>query len=145
MKRTFFIILNAMVCNYAIAQNFHKGSVLIQYDDRSKPMHSNSNKLMNVYFDSGFNDSLEVYINNKLVKKDFFKTNHILSTTGKSITVKMSDKLPPKILTVKDITTKESLEIMLDWRYKTFEIHKSIYRDDTCWLTIYTNEIIEME
>ncbi len=67
MKNSMPFLLAFFFLNDLNAQNYTRSNVLIQYDYKSHPNYKEKNKSMSIYFGSGFKDSLEVLIDNKVI------------------------------------------------------------------------------
>jgi hypothetical protein len=65
----------------------------------------------------GFNDSIEIYLNNSLVEKGFYQTNRSLGSAGGFIVIKRR-KIRSNVLLIKNISKDRCLEFMIDSRYK---------------------------
>lgn len=88
-----------------------------------------------IYFENGFNDTLMIFLNKKLIEKGFYKTQINLGYTGKSI------KINPELIKSNkqrfDLKygNEKNVGISIIEGYKIIEISKS----ESNWIVIYSN------
>ncbi len=109
--------------------------VNVSIDSSSK---LNGEKITYIRFNDGFNDTLEVYLNNVLDNKSFYQTNESTSYTGKMIKWDYSDIGKNKKLNLKVVESngRYCLDVNLKRGYKTI----SIYRLSGKWQVTYSNK-----
>ena len=93
-----------------------------------------------VIFESGFNDTLEIYVDDKLLRRDFFETDDSMGYTGKGVEFN-NDGKSLRILRIKSVTRERCMEITVDPRYKVMYIDAG----ENGWVIFYANSFTEYE
>ena len=142
MKHWVFIAL--FICNVPLcAQEIHSENIFIEYEDT--PLRYN--KKLRVNIDGGFNDSIYIFINNHLIRRDIYITDKSLGVTGKFIEIKVSANMTPKIMMIKCVHSPAVFEMVLDWRYKNLHIskYKTVNDSSIKWFIRYKNKSLITE
>ena len=113
--------------------------VKYQYDDK-KPNETyipktQLGKEIQINFDCCFNDTVQIYVNDKLIDKLFLKTNESTSFTGHSITVKFDEKKKNTTLKVVLPNKQVFCNIILDKKYRLLNVNRMEHWDKTWWIT----------
>ncbi len=113
--------------------------VKYQYDDK-KPNETyvpktQLGKEIQINFDCCFNDTVEIYVNEKLIDKPFLKTDGSTSFTGHSITVKFDEKEKNTTLRVVLPNKQVFCNIVLDKKYRLLNVNRMEHWDKTWWIT----------
>ncbi len=130
------------------------------YEGNNNPTNTKDNNgKITIYFIENFNDSVEVYIGNKLVMRDFLTSNftkaayidlgdtiisspHVVNgNTCKHITYNIKKNKPFPVFTIKILTKgkEECMQTILDTRYSYVEIWKFKH----IWKVMYRNIYFE--
>lgn len=143
MKATILFVI--MTLSHIVhAQEYSYGGVLVYYDIDSNFHNSTSNEIL-ITLHSGFEDSLKVYVNGKLIGEDFCVSGKAVNKTKCEYRVKLCKK-KDYLLTIKSITEKKIFSLALDRRFLALRLSKSIYDDDAAdWFATYSNNILALE
>jgi hypothetical protein len=113
--------------------------VKYQYDDK-KPSESYVPKVelgkeIQINFDCCFGDTVQIFVNDKLIEKVFLKTDESTSFTGHSIKVKFDEK--EKSTTLKVVLPNKQVycNIVLDKKYRMLNVNRMEHWDKTWWIT----------
>jgi len=132
--------------SFAIRAQNCNSIILMQYDTTSYSSQSYKSHDLAITFNSGFDDSIAVFINDKQVSKDFYKTDISCECTNHAFHIKSIKASNPNVLEIKNLSSGTCVKIVLDYRYNLLRINKSIYKnDDADWFMLYTNRIIKSE
>jgi predicted DNA-binding ArsR family transcriptional regulator len=113
--------------------------VKYQYDDK-KPSESYVPKVelgkeIQINFDCCFDDTVQIFVNDKLIEKVFLKTDESTSFTGHSIKVKFDEK--EKSTTLKVVLPNKQVycNIILDKKYRMLNVNRMEHWAKTWWIT----------
>ncbi|GIV45087.1 MAG: hypothetical protein KatS3mg035_2210 [Bacteroidia bacterium] len=145
-KNRVFIIFLILSLNPTYSQKKH-----IKIDNCDRHVHFIYNKETNkesikgkrkkicyISLDEGFNDSIEIYIDNKLIEKGFFKTNESLGTTEAHIPFK---RRKCSIIRIISLTRGRCVEFMWDNRF----FIARLFLENDSWVIIYESNFIIYE
>ena len=113
--------------------------VKYQYDN-TKPNEtyvpkSQLGKEIQIKFDCCFNDSVQVFVNDKNIENLFLNTDKSTSFTGHSITVKFDKKKKNTTLKVVLPNKQVFCNIILNKKYKLLNVNRMECSDKKWWLT----------
>ncbi len=128
---------------YCFSQNSNCDSLLYvvtQFDSKKleskldSAFNSIPNKLF-VSFMEGFNDSVFVYVNYKIIFADFLKTNESIGSTNLILPIPFQSSNDIIYLTIRFRNERKYIKEKLDLQFKHLEVRK-IFR----WYFIYSNQ-----
>lgn len=116
-----------------------KEKVKYQYDNK-KPNETyvpgiETGKEIQINFDCCFNDTVQIYVNDKLIDKLYLQTNESTNFTGHSITVKFDKKKKKTNLKVVLPDKHVYCNIVLDKKYRILNINRMEYSNKNWWIT----------
>lgn len=123
-----------------VQQNkFKEEKVIYQYDSSKLDKYVfKKNTVITIDFDCCFNDSVEIFVNNQLIRRLFLKTENSLSFTGHRMTV-MLDKKGVKTLKLVLPMKKAYCIINLDRRYRYLYVNRLEGTKISNWPIIFRN------
>ena len=124
----FIIFINLTLFGQVKNSRLIEEKVNYQYDDE-KPNETYIPKIqigkeIKINFDCCFNDSVQLFVNNKLVDKLFLKTNESTSFTGHSIIVKFDEKKKITIMKIVLPNKQVFCNIVLDKKYRLLNVNR---------------------
>ena len=137
MKSPLFVILTAFIYLESLAQDSIR--VTRQYND-DKPESSidsfyhNIQNTIFISLDEGFDDSLYITVNGRVVLNQYLKSNNSIGYAG-SFGISFAKTSDVKILRLKFVKANFCIEEKLDLAYKSLQV-----RGLKTWLLIYTNQ-----
>jgi len=141
MTKIYFAIILIHFCFSGQGQinKLVEEKVKYQFDDK-KPSETFVPKIelgkeIQINFDCCFNDSVQIYVNDKLIEKTFLKTDESTSFTGYSINVKFDNR--KKNTTLKVILPNKQVycSILLYKKYKLLNVNRMENWNKTWWIT----------
>jgi predicted DNA-binding ArsR family transcriptional regulator len=133
------ILINLTLLGQVKNSKLIEEKVKYQYDDK-KPSESYVPKVelgkeIQINFDCCFDDTVQFFVNDKLIEKVFLKTDESTSFTGHSIKVKFDEK--EKSTTLKVILPNKQVycSIVLDKKYRMLNVNRMEHWDKTWWIT----------
>lgn len=129
--------------------DFTKESHKVFHDNDTDGIESNNvkGKEMSILFNCCFDDSVVVYLNDKVVYGKRLKTDPVLSFSG-ATQVRFDNNLDSNVLRVELPEAKVCLEILLDRNYKFLYLSRSVESEKRygyIWSVIYRNIAMEYE
>ena len=136
----FFIVLIDPILLGQIRRNhLIEEKVKYQYDNK-RPSESYIPKIkigkeMQINFDCCFNDTVQIFVNDKFIERACLKTDKSTSFTGHSIKVKFNEKEKSTTLKVVLLNKQVYCKIILDKKYRMLNINRMEHWDKTWWIT----------
>lgn len=135
MKINFLILMSLIFFGSCKSQNINSCNVKLEFEFSDKKTENNNNVIL--FLETGFDDYLKVYLNNKLIKEGDFETDREYGTAGEIINYSYN-KQPPIFKIVFD---GKCLEFKSLKDYKIIFLHKG----DNKWIVEYRNSFNEYE
>ncbi len=134
-----FILTTHNLSGQVKTRSFVEEKVKYQYDDKipneTYIPKTQLGKEIQINFDCCFNDTVQIFVNDKLIDKLFLSTDESTSFTGHSITVKFDEKKKNTTLKVVLPNKQVFCNIVLDKKYKLLNVNRMEHRDKTWWIT----------
>ena len=139
-------LINLTLLGQVKTDSLIEEKVKYQYDDK-KPNETYIPKIelgkeIQINFDCCFDDSVQIFVNDKLVDKRFLRTDESTSYTGYSMVVKFDDKKKNTTLKVVLPDKRVFCNITLDKKYRLLHINRMEHWDKTWWITFRNFGII---
>lgn len=144
MIKTYLSLILIILVNVALFGQVTNGQLIeekvkYQYDDK-KPNETYAPKIqlgkeIQINFDCCFKDTVQIYVNDKLIDKLFLDTNESTSFTGHSITVKFDEENTSTTLKVVLPNKQVYCNIVLDKKYRILNVNRMEHWDKTWWIT----------
>lgn len=136
MIRLLVFIMILIFKNY-IAQEYNRDKIIISFHHSNDQTIDSLKKEVTVLFEGGFNDSIVVRYDGKIIMQDFLKTDFSTSFTEKTLNINYENMLKGGkfIIECKCIDVKPIIEVEIKEGYRIIEISKY----DGYWYIIYSN------
>jgi hypothetical protein len=88
-----------------------------------------------IIFEAGFQDSLEIYLNNKFITRGYFKSDQPTGYTSSKLDVDYSKRIRRSNIIISSLTGKSCIKIEIKKGFAFLEISKAGNK----WSVIYSN------
>lgn len=140
-------VANCRAQNVVCCNSDNRQEIVLQYYDGSALGLMQKVKFLKkgelaLKFNRGFSDSLCVYVDNKIVLRDYFQTKEEEETTGKFFVIRYSTEPGTHILKISDVLGLNCVELPIDDRYCVLRIDRNPFKKeppDQRWWFSYLN------
>lgn len=138
MRINILIFILTINFNSCKSQDLNLNRCDIKVDYRFSDKKAKDNKNVVLVLETGFDDYLKIYLDNKLIKEARFETDHEFGTAGEVVDFNYRNNKPPVF---KIIFNDRCLEFKSLEDYRIIFLHKG----DDKWIVEYRNSFNEYE